>query len=985
MTNSLTTAAQNASPYSEPIKKDCKFCGKEGLLILPIRCSTLPKEAKAPTLPANIGQHVKDIPIGMSTYTLRTARVGYLYLLVNRKGALSWQCYISTATGYWSQFAADAPPLVPPEFSCQPDTHGINASMISILQAEDVQTAYMLFTPSPLTLAMLSESELKNTARADTLCAAGQMVKFSPAKWVKGTYKQDHCLDASGVAKSVAEFAIYDLKHPIENPLTQAMSNSTFPLMNDGHGDEGKSIVMAKAVGHLLRMGPLKDFMVQKKAVAVALYDPIGVAQELNDFRNDALNKVDDFLNQSDRDRVTNRWKFDTLHAIREVKTGYEKGLVKDLPRRHADTELHLHAMHEPIFPDDTEQMVLYKKGRKKYDVYRAGRDAWKKEFPEKARALEADLKKHHDELPTRMAKATSGAKAAWETKYATLLDAKAMSSFDTDFDGASTAATDMAAKRVDDHLAWVTHERFIAAFDTFDRDNFISGHHFEGQSALCTLGMVGNAKAAAQIDAWLKMPMNDRKNIYMRGLLLNQSAIEKEAGQALAKAADIASKAPTVSMIDGKLMYKALKGLIDFYKNADSAWDEFVRDRDQQTKPKFQHTREGGKLFKYAEINRAFFRKGITKLEMDIVGKMVGLLFSRLGGLAEKLTISELVYGIDPQSPHPNTPVNAARPARHPANTVTTTSDVPARPHVDPARAAQTGRQVAEKIDPTLRALMTDAEAQHQARVQGITYTADEYLAKNRTNNYHQVRVGALLGALETIALGIRLWGMRDGKVSKIEVIEASANLLSIIGIGYNTAYALTKSVREQTSDNVLRGAADISRGGFKMWAGAFGAVAGGFGVWADIAKLAKEQQGSHRAGKEFFLMARIFVGSINTTSGTIAAFSYSGPMLRRIEINLATKAAARRAIIGEAAHIAEWLSRRVFLLRVVAWGSLLGLALVAVEIGYEVYLHFLPSELEIWCKRCAFRDRSLSGNAYPSAEDELEEHAKARKLAGI
>jgi hypothetical protein len=224
------------------------------------------------------------------------------------------------------------------------------------------------------------------------------------------------------------------------------------------------------------------------------------------------------------------------------------------------------------------------------------------------------------------------------------------------------------------------------------------------------------------------------------------------------------------------------------------------------------------------------------------------------------------------------------------------------------------------------MRALMTDAQAQHQERVQGITYTVDEYLANNRTNNYHQARIGVLLSVMETISLGSKLWSMRDGKFTDIQVIEATANVMSIASIGYDIAYAMTKAVREQVTDTALKGSGDIVRGGFKMWAGAFGVVSGGLGIWADNLKLDEEAEGANRAGAKVILRARIFVGYVNTGLGAAAAFSYAGPRLRRVEINLATSALKKRAAYGAAATAAEWLAMRVLLLRLVAWGTGVG-----------------------------------------------------------
>lgn len=983
MANSLTEAAQNASSYSAPVKKECKFCGKDGLLILPLRCATLPLQAGAPALPAEVGGKLKSVAITKSSYTLRMGRTGYLYMLVNRKGALSWQCYIGTPSGYWAQFAASAPPLEPPEFTCEPNTCGINASMIAIHEAADVATAYLLFTPSPLTEAMLSEKQLKSITKAEELCSKGQMVKFSPASWVTGTYKQPNCLDAAGVGTHLAEYAVYnDSKHPLSSPLAKAMLGATFPLMTKGDEPVSESVAKAAAVPHLVRLGPLKNYMFEKKAVAVAMYDNIGIAQELNDFRNDALNKVEDFLAAPDAEKISNRWKYQTLQAIQEVKSGFENGVVSDVMGREASSELFIIARHEPCFPDDPEELHNYKYFPGHYaETYEQGRAAWDKQFPEKAKARDAEVARFRAEQPKRIARAKEAAKLHWEHKYAPLLDPDAMSKVETAFANAGKAAMELAATRVDDHLAWVKHDLFVSAFDVYDRNHDANGLHFEGQAALCTFGMVACEKSATQVEAWLTATDIKRDNIYMRGLLLNQQAIEKEAATALANAAEVAASAHSVAMIPGDKMYKAVKGLIDLFRKADSAWDEFVRDKDGQA-PGWHKKPGGAVMFKMSEMNRAVFRGGITKLEMNIVGRTAGLVFSRFGGLAHKLVFEELVYRIDPQSPHPDTPLSKAKPARSPNNVPTTTTNVPARPEVNPERAAQTGKQVAQQIDPTLRKLMTNAQAQHQSRLQGVTYTAEEYIKDNKTNNYHQARIGVLLGVMETLALGSKLLEMRHGNVSKIQMLEASANLMSVVSIGYDTAYALCKSVREQAQDTAIKGAGDIARGGFKMWAGAFGAVAGGLGVWADIAKWREETHGNNRFDKQLLLVMRISVGIANTTLSASAAFSYSGPMLRRVEIALAETALKRRAALAAAATAAEWLAARVLLLRLVAWGSGAGWLLTIGEIGYGVYLYFQPNELEIWCKRCALRNKSLGGNPYFGVEFEQEEYAKARKL---
>ncbi|GEM_PF-4745577 len=978
MANSLNEAAQNASATSAALSPNkCKFCGKEGLLILPLLYAAVPKAAGAPDVPGHLGQHVKDVLLSESAYTLRTTRSGCWYLLVNRLGYLSWQCYAGSAEGYLSQFAADTPPMAPPEFTCQPNTCGMNASMMAIERADQVETAYLLFAPDPLTTAKLGE--IKSIAAAEGLCAKGQMVKLQPKAWQEGKRGQANCLDAAGTAASVAEFVLAKKSHSIfTNPLAKALANSSHPLMSDGGADKP----LAVAALHLSRLDSLLRYMADHKAVAVAAYDAIGVTQALNDHRNDALNKVNDFLNTPDKEGLTNRWKFDTLHGIREVQAGFETGLANDALLGLRNSELNLYARYQHIFPDDPPEMRKRKLGFN--NAYTdPDRKTWAQRYPHKHAALQADLAKLRQEEPVALARARAEAEQRWQEKYAPLIDEPARTSFDAAFEKATEAAMTLAKTRVDDHLAWVLHERLLGAFDLYDRKHLVSGRRFEGQSALCTLGMVGIEKCAAQVDAWLNAPIGERKNIYMRGLLLNQEDIEREAVTALANAADVAAAAPTVAAVSGDKMYKALKGLIEWFRKADSAWDEYVREGTRPGNARsagLEKTREGAALFKTAELNRSVFRKGIGNLEKKAVGFFGGLVFARMGELAERLRFEELMYGIDPQNPHldPKTRVQYTS-GQEPSKSKPT--------GVDPALARDAGKDAADEAAAARQKMMTVAQYRDLQRKSGITFTAEEYLQRksHMTSNYHQARIGALLAVMETIALGGKLHELfKQGRGTSIQYWEAVANLMSISSITCDIAYSLAKSARETATDTAVKGAGDIVRGGFKMWAGGFGAVAGAFGIVADFGKLEAEQTGQNRSAQRLIIKMRIGVGFFNTGAGALAAFSYSGPVFRRIAVNLALDAMTRRATTVLLAKGAEWLAARVLLLRAVAWGTGAGLLLAGGEIAYFVYLYYQPNALEVWLTRSAFRNRARGGNAFLTADNELEELAKARQLVG-
>lgn len=987
MSSRLICAAQNAAAEQDATKKDCRFCGKQGLLILPLLCGVLPSGAKPPSLPKNVCTHAKKIKIKQSAYSLRVARLGYLYALIKRldpktnRSELSWHCYSTNGDGYWAQFAPNAAPLDPPEFTCAPNTCGQNASMIAIPSAEDVPIAYFLFTPSPLSTNTLGE--LKGEAKAEELCAKGQMTKVHPSAWIGGSHEQENCLKPEQLADSVTEFSLAKNDYPSRSPLCSAALNATFPLMGAEVSSNDSASTRSMAMLHLARLPSLINFMAQHKAVGLALYDPIGIAQSLNDHRNDAYHKVEDFLGEVDGDNVTNRWKFDSMQAVQELKAGFENGLVADAANSVMYERMSLHARYEPHFPDDSARMTKLKY---KWHAYTdPERATWPKRNPERYGELQKELAKLKKREPELLARVKAEAEKKWNDNYECQLDRNAIEDFERKFDAVGQAALHEAELRVDDHLAWVLSDQLIDAFDVYDKRDEVSGFHFEAQSALCSAGMSGIPKSAAQIDAWLGGTIGDRRNIYLRGLLLNQKAIEDEAAIALKAAEQAAANGVLTSSVVGQNIYKAIKGLIDLYRKADSTWDEYVREHKKvgnARSAKLRESWEGDKLFKMSELNRRVFRGGITNFEKKLVGYFGGLALARMGELAHKLRFDQLMYGVDPENPHidPGSKKAYPRDYDHKSKPV---------PTADPDVANKAGQAAAKEAEDLRRKMMNASQYRHLERVQqGVVYTIDEYMQRPRTSNYHQVRIGGLLAVMETFALGNKLHAIyKSGGANSLAYWEAGASLLSVMSITCDLGYGLNKSLRETAAktSNAVRAAADIARGGFKLWAGGFAATAGAITVLLDWSRFKSETEGANRTGEKIVLVARMIVGVWNTGCGATAAFSYSGPVFRRLAVDLSTKALKRRALASALATGAEWLAARVMLLRFLTWGSVAGLVVLGGEVLYYIYLYIQPNALQVWVGRSVFRNRSEGSNPYLSADQELEELAKARQEVGV
>ena len=74
--------------------KDCKFCDKNGLFILPLRYAAVVGEGAAgnvPALPGKLGDKVRHITLDNASYAPRLLRAGFLYVLIKRAGLLYWE------------------------------------------------------------------------------------------------------------------------------------------------------------------------------------------------------------------------------------------------------------------------------------------------------------------------------------------------------------------------------------------------------------------------------------------------------------------------------------------------------------------------------------------------------------------------------------------------------------------------------------------------------------------------------------------------------------------------------------------------------------------------------------------------------------------------------------------------------------------------------------------------------------------------------
>ena len=245
---------------------------------------------------------------------------------------------------------------------------------------------------------------------------------------------------------------------------------------------------------------------------------------------------------------------------------------------------------------------------------------------------------------------------------------------------------------------------------------------------------------------------------------------------------------------------------------------------------------------------------------------------------------------------------------------------------------------------------LVADARKKAQAKVQLTLDEIKKLGDKGQpTNNYHQTRIGVVLGCIEMIALGEKL---RHFPTDANGWIGIGGSVLSVGSIVLDTYYSAAKSIREikpYKDINAINKGADIVRGGFKLGAAVLGAGAGVCGAILDWGKFRIEKD----KPLKWTYGLRTVVGGFGAGLTLVAGFSYASPMLKHVATRYAESTLRYRLITG-AGELAAKLAVRVRLLVWVARFNMAGLILTGVEIGYMI---LKDDDLQNWLEQCVFR----------------------------
>jgi len=462
----LTTTAMQA-PTRE--SGGCTMCKKKGLPILPVRYSAF-ADTKAHSasgvmrlMGGKFGDGVTNIALKKARYALRTLRYGYVYVFYPKTGR--WQSYAVTAEGYLYEYPIDMKidRTLEQPFNCHQAGHAQLAQCITIEDAPKAGVVYMAFSDERWT------KKVRDAYASNFMgCRDKRMQKFDAAGWYNGSTQQPHSDSVTHVADLLSEYK--------GNP-SDALTSACFPY----HDRAGQGPALKNAM----------DSITPDKGLVFALWDPVGITQELNFEQRLAFGAALEPYGHG----IWTASAIDALHeaVVASAKEDVEKG------SRLLESNAYEGLGATAIF-DGGKMLEKQLKGIEKMTeagLVSAGPEAWKPYTTHYRQTAIVDFKQHM-------------AEALKQEQTSTLVPLS------------------------QDHQAWLTSAALLNVFQfDYEEGNCRSGVGYTTTLTSCIEGAADRKETVDVLVKWAKGDVADKRNPLLRAFVLNHPVLEEKVKEA--------------------------------------------------------------------------------------------------------------------------------------------------------------------------------------------------------------------------------------------------------------------------------------------------------------------------------------------------------------------------------------------------------------------------------------------------------------------
>ncbi|MFM0069574.1 hypothetical protein PQQ86_00180 [Paraburkholderia sediminicola] len=438
----------------------CKMCEKKGLPILPVRYSAVAAtrahglENVPLLMGGHFGAHVMDVASRKTKYTLRSLRYGFVYVFYPKTS--KWQCYAVTKEGNLYDYPLDTVLDRSTEgpFTCTQTGHPELAQCITIQNAEKAGTVYLAFSTVQWTRTVRARYAMDFEG-----CRTKRMQAFDASGWFASPGANAlHAARPTDVQKLVAEY---------RGGAEKAFLTSPFPYRDRSSETAALNAAM--------------DHLAPHKGAIFALWDPIGITQELNVENKYAYGVV----------MAEHQWGTWSADMVDNVKEVVQAGA--------AQSDQVAEQMLEGQMMEAQALGALFDGGKR----------------------LEKDLGDMRNRQITELPKVRE---EAWKD-YATAVSETAAAEYrnkakaDIDNEGKNTW-TPLSR----DHTAWLSSPNLAHVFQyDHDDEDPLSGTCYEDAFHGCIAGSSARKESLDIMHKWLQGKPDDHKNLLLRAVTLNQ------------------------------------------------------------------------------------------------------------------------------------------------------------------------------------------------------------------------------------------------------------------------------------------------------------------------------------------------------------------------------------------------------------------------------------------------------------------------------